>query len=442
LYQSGSHSPPSTAEQWSYSRAFHADVPYATSLGLSSDTWDHSGSHLGPSAAEQWQGTSRGMRRASAGNGLYGISEVIEPDTVLPKEALVTTALTAASHTDLRSDSLRTGPRVAAFCLGIDSFAADELPPLSNCSRDAHYMASHLRQAVPTAQSGVQNVVHCCDNVTKLEFESAFASFESELANVSASSGPPDLVILFLASHGFQVDADVFVAFKDTHLGGSMQAEPRQCMAETCIDVALLINRIKLGYPGPLALIMDACRISPIPNLALHLTSLANRSNHPSNTLVCFSTCAGGVAADGGPLQHSPFFSALIRKLTVAEMSIRSAVDAACNLLGRDQGSVCVTFHPFTDVCLVPKMIDLLVIGGSTGCEADVASGQVGLVKFALERQSGRGDRIVVIGPREGSIPSDVATLCTHADIRRFELPLSNGDIAAVVAIWTRHFAT
>ena len=107
-----------------------------------------------------------------------------------------------------------------------------------------------------------------------------------------------------------------------TLVGESMQAEPRQCMAETCIDIALLINRIKLGYPGPLALIIDACRISPIPNLALHLTSLANRSNHPSNTLACFSTCAGGVAADGGPLQHSPFFSALIRKLTVAEMSI------------------------------------------------------------------------------------------------------------------------
>jgi hypothetical protein len=365
--------------------------------------------------------------------------KVIEADT-MPKQAPVTpSAFTGGSHTDLESDSLHPGPRFASFCLGIDSFAAEELPPLSNCSRDAHCLASHLRRAVPTAQSCIENVVHCCDNVTKLEFESAFASFESELGNLSASSGTPDLVILFLASHGFQLDADVFVAFKDTLLGESMQAEPRQCLTETCIDVALLTNRIKLGYSGPLAVIIDACRISPIPNLALHLTSLANRSNYPSNTLVCFSTCAGGVAADGGPLQHSPFFAALIQKLAVAEMSIRSAVDAACNLLGRDQGSVCVTFHPLKDVCLVPKMIDLLVIGDPTGSHPDVVAAQVGLVQSALERQSGRSDRIVVIGPREGPIPSDVATLCTHADIRRFDLPLSNGDISAVVAIWASH---
>ena len=81
-------------------------------------------------------------------------------------------------------------------------------------------------------------------------------------------------------------------------------------------------------------------------------------------------------------------------------------------------------------------MIDLLVIGDPTGSQPDVVAAQVGLVQSALERQSGRSDRIVVIGPREGSIPSDVATLCTHADIRWFNLPLSNGDIAAVVALW------
>jgi hypothetical protein len=354
---------------------------------------------------------------------------------MLPEALVTTSAFTAASHTDLGSESLHLRPRFAAFCLGIDSFTAEEqLPHLSNCSRDAHYLASHLRQAVPTAQSGNANVVHCCDNVTKLEFESAFASFELELANLSASSGTPGLVIVFLASHGFQLGSDNFVALKDTHFGESVQAEPRRFMAETCVEVTLLIDRIKLGYSGPLPLIFDACRTSPIPNLALNLPSLANQINYPSNTLVCFSTSAGGVAADGGPLQHSPFFLALIRKLTVAEVSIRSAADAACSALGPDQGSVCVTFQ-FKDICLVPKMMELIVIGGPTGAEQDVAR----LLKCAQERQSGHSDRIIVVGPRDGPIPAHLLALCENANIPRFDFPLSNDDIAAIVAIWDRH---
>jgi hypothetical protein len=92
-----------------------------------------------------------------------------------------------------------------------------------NCSWDAQCLALHLRQAVPTAHLHAQNVVHCCENVTKLGFESAFASFESELAELSASSGTPDLVIVFLASHGFELDSDIFVAFKDTNFGPGKQ---------------------------------------------------------------------------------------------------------------------------------------------------------------------------------------------------------------------------
>jgi hypothetical protein len=133
-------------------------------------------------------------------------------------------------------------------------------------------------------------------------------------------------------------------------------------------------------------------------------------------------------------LQHSPFFLALIQKLTVAEVSIRSAIDEACNLLGPDQGSVCVTFQ-FKDVCLVPKMMELLVIGARTGTQLDVAR----LLKCAQERQSGHSGRIVVLGPRDGSIPADFLTLCAHADIPCFDSPLSDEDIATVVAIWDRH---
>jgi hypothetical protein len=352
---------------------------------------------------------------------------------MLPSETLtLETTATIACHADLGSNSRRGSPLLAAFCLGIDLFEA--LPHLSNCSRDAHYLASHLQHAVPRVQSSVQNVVHCCANVTKLEFESAFSSFESELAEVSARFVEPELVILFLASHGFQLDSEIFVAVKDTHVGQPTQAELHHT-TETCIDVTRLISRIKVGYSGPLALIIDACRTSPIPNLAFHLTSLANRINYPSNTLVCFSTSAGGVAADGGPLQHSPFIVALIQKLTVAELSIRSAIDAACNLLSSEQGSVCVTFQ-FRDMCLVSKIVELLVIGSPTGTELDVAR-QARLLTSAQERHSGHSGRIIAIGPR--SIPAEISTLYTHAGIPQFDLPLSNNDIASILAIWEGH---
>ena len=385
--------------------------------------------------SQSMHGASRGI----VGNDLYGLSGMINADAMLPKETLATTTtniFTAIGHTDLMSNSLHCSPRFAAFCLGIDLFDSEDLPNLSNCSRDALYLASHLRQAVPRATSSVRNVVHCCNNVSRLEFESAFSDFESELAKLSASSETLELVVIFLASHGFQLESDIFVAFKDTHLGEAMHADSRRHMAETCIDVTQLIHRVKLRYSGPLAVILDTCRTSPIPKLALHLTSLANRSNFPSNTLVCFSTSAGGAAADGGPLQHSPFFLALIQKLTVAEMTIRSAIDAACNSLSQIQGSVCVTFQ-FQDICLVPKMLEVLVVGGPGYTELDVAR-QIGLLKSAQERQNGRGGRIVALGPRDGSIPADVLTHCTHADIPRFDLPLSNNDMATIVAMWDR----
>ena len=366
----------------------------------------------------------------------------VEADTahniMPPKDtSAMTTVSATAAQTDSASHSLRRSPRLAAFCLGIDLFEAEALPQLSNCSRDAHHLALHLWQAVPTAQTSVRNLVHCCDNVTRLEFESAFSNFESQLAESSASAETPDIVIVFLASHGFQIDSEIFVALKDTAFGELMRAEPHRYLTECCIDVTRLIHRIKLGYSGPLALILDTCRSSPIPNLALHLNSLANRIDYPSNTLVCFSTSAGGAAADGGPMHHSPFFLALIQKLTVAEVSVRSAIDAACNLLGPDQGSVCVTFQ-FKDICLVPKMMELLVIGGPSDAQKDVA-GQVRLLNSARERQSGRSGRIVVLSPRDGSIPADVLALCTHAGIPRFDFPLSNDDIATIVSIWDLH---
>ena len=365
----------------------------------------------------------------------------VEADTahniMPPKDtSAITTVSATAAQTDSASHSLRRSPRLAAFCLGIDLFEAEALPQLSNCSRDAHHLASHLRQAVPTAQTSVRNLVHCCDNVTRLEFESAFSNFESQLAESSASAETPDIVIVFLASHGFQIDSEIFVALKDTAFGELMRAEPHRYLTECCIDVTRLIHRIKLGYSGPLALILDTCRSSPIPNLALHLNSLANRIDYPSNTLVCFSTSAGGAAADGGLLHHSPFLLALIQKLTVAEVSVRSAIDAACNLLGPDQGSVCVTFQ-FKDLCLVPRMIDLILISSPTGTQPDVAR-QLGLLKSAQERQNGHSDRIVLLTAREDSIPADVLALCTHAGIPRVEFPLSTDDIATIVAIWNR----
>jgi hypothetical protein len=378
------------------------------------------------------QGTSRGFRGALAGNG--PVSVVAEADIKPPRETL--SAPNPAPFPDTASNSFHPSPRFAAFCLGIDLFDAEELPQLSNCCRDANYLASCLREVVPAASS--RNLVHSCDNMTKVQFERRFSRFESELAALSARSETPDLVIVFLASHGFQLDSDIYVAYSDTHIGEYVQAEPRHALKETCLDISRLICRIKLGYSGPLALILDACRTSPIPSLALHLTSLANRITYPSNTLVCFSTSAGGTAADGdgAQLQHSPFFLALMQKLTVAEVSIRSAIDAACNALSPDQGPVCVTFQ-FKDLCLVPRMIDLILISSPTGTQPDVAR-QLGLLKSAQERQNGRSDRIVLLTAREDSIPADVLALCTHAGIPRVEFPLSTDDIATIVAIWNR----
>jgi hypothetical protein len=377
----------------------------------------------------------RGFRGALDGNGL--LSVVAEADTEPLRETF--TAPNLAPFPDTASSSFHPSPRFAAFCLGIDLFEAEELPQLSNCCRDANYLASCLREVVPAASS--RNRVHCHDNVSKVEFESVFSSFESELAALSASSETPDLVIVFLASHGFQLDSDIYVAYKDTHIGEYLQAEPRHVLTATCLDVSRLVRRIKRGYSGPLALILDACRTSPIPRLALHLSSLANRITYPSNTLVCFSTSAGGAAADGAQLQHSPFFLALMEKLTVAEVSVRSAIDAACNALSPDQGPVCVTFQ-FKDLCLVPRMIDLILIGGPRACgtQPEVAK-QLGLLKSARDRQKGHGDRILLLTAREDfseSISADILALCAHAGIPRVEFPLSTDDIATIVAIWTR----
>ena len=296
--------------------------------------------------------------------------------------------------------------RTIALSVGFDHFDALELDDLSSCCLDAHALACTLRQV---------GVVHCHENVDLSNFKVAADTFCEHLA-VHAASGSLEVAFVFLASHGFQLDSEIFLAAKDTVMPSQDLPHHKVLRAHLqahCIDVTQLISQIRLSWTGPLVVLVDACRTAVVADIMLSPVSAAYKGRCPDNTLMCYSTAAGLRSLDGSPAVYSPFMAALLSSLTNPELSIRTAIETACNSMDETQQPTCITVK-FKDLCLHINSADVIYVRSDisdTSLAVIIRQIQL-LLEHAMARHVGISHSVVVAVADGGPCPSALRDLC------------------------------
>ena len=288
--------------------------------------------------------------------------------------------------------SSQGSPRVAALCFSVDRFQAVQLPDLSSCCNDARKIAEELR-SIPAPYTAD---VHLCENADLATFRQTEQAFCSGIEKSTASL---ELVVVFLASHGVQVDSELFLAAHDTVLS-EYSANAKLQLRSSCISVNDLVGNIRKCWNGPLVLIADTCRTSPYPELMVYTRQLAEQMHYSGNILCCFSTAIGAAANDGTSSSHSPFTSALLRCIFASGVAVRSAILDACNLLGKDEQPSC-TVMKFPDVALVPVLCEVFFLAAASASTSDESNcfgqQQVRRLEQAISRHRHCMERLIVI---------------------------------------------
>jgi hypothetical protein len=268
---------------------------------------------------------------------------------------------------------------------------------LSSCCHDAREFAAQLA-AIPHPFSVS---VHTAENVDMDEFRAAEQEFLAQIQQRGQSSSPLEFVIVFLASHGCQWNADLFLAARNSRLADTVNVAvcdlPSNLM-QGFISIDSLIRGIHQHWDGPLFVAADTCRNSPYPHLPISTRELSEGMQYRENLLCCFSTSVGAVSRDGTKHAHNPFTSALLATVFVSGTPLRSAVLNACNMLGKHEQPSCVVTK-FSDVNLIPAFCELFVVAPKSKVEQLHASEQMFTSRFesALLRHRNHPKRIIVV---------------------------------------------
>jgi hypothetical protein len=254
-------------------------------------------------------------------------------------------------------------PRVASLCLGIDHFSG--LTDLGNCIGDARAIATEM-VAIPSTSV----LVHLLEDVDRPNMFSALDAFGNHLEEHSQSL---EVVVVYLASHGFQYGSKLYMATSDIAFVSSDNSDMFQVSAaalemwlqQHAISVDAMMACVRCRYTGPLVFVFDACRTAPIPGLAVVPSEMVNSISYMTNTLVCLSTSVGRPAMDNEAADaiHSPFCSALLGSLFRVGASLVSAINTACLSMqaGLNQRPVMASVQ-FRDLRLVPNFCLVVVV--------------------------------------------------------------------------------
>jgi hypothetical protein len=188
---------------------------------------------------------------------------------------------------------------------------------------------------------------------------------------ISANAKHLEVVVVFLASHGFQFGTKLYLATTDTLAasidlmqefrdgGSKFSGDVERWLHGNCIDVDHVITLLRSTWSGPLAIIVDACRTAPIPELAFKPSELTNSMSYANSTLVCLSTASYSAAADGyGEQVHSPFCIALLKSMFCTGVPLIMSVNKACSSLGLSQQPMLASIQ-FPEVQLIPKLCQI-----------------------------------------------------------------------------------
>jgi uncharacterized caspase-like protein len=196
--------------------------------------------------------------------------------------------------------------RCVALVIGNSSYR--NAPYLPNPIKDAAAMAAKFKDA------GYE--VHDFYNLGNLEFKRRIREFEA---------GDADMIVVYFAGHGIEVDGVNYVVPVDAKLANTRDAPEEAVPLDRLVDAVDGAKKLSL-------VILDACRDNRFVKMkgrfaantaSVHAGLSPFQPNTP-NTLIAFATKTGTCAKDGND-DHSPFTAALLQHLFVQGLDIRLA---------------------------------------------------------------------------------------------------------------------
>jgi hypothetical protein len=197
-----------------------------------------------------------------------------------------------------------------ALVIGNSAYA--KVPVLPNPANDAKALGELLTNA------GLDVVV------TKTNLD--LASMRRTLREFAGIARDADVVIVFYAGHGIEVNGINYVVPVDAVLERDIDVEDETVSLDRITQIIEPARHLRM-------VILDACRDNPFASGMKR--TIANRSigrglaqvdvSGVADTLVAFAAKAGSTAADGDGA-HSPFTAALLRHLATPGLDVRLAL--------------------------------------------------------------------------------------------------------------------
>ena len=219
--------------------------------------------------------------------------------------------------------------RVAALCIGVKAYPG--AAALSTTVKDAEAMCKEI------------NMLDRCRAATLTDSKSRTDIYEAVRKQFLEllSSNPPEMVIIFYAGHGMEIDRNLFL------MPTLAKYDDADDCKETCISHLEVLKWLKTyvdakamqlayAFPRPAVrflLILDMCRENfGSDSTQCHKVSDPAQHDAPEFWSMCLSTSRGAFASDGDS-QHSPFVQELLdpmHGIFASSMPLKRGIENAC----------------------------------------------------------------------------------------------------------------
>lgn len=173
---------------------------------------------------------------------------------------------------------------------------------------NAAYQSSPLRNPVHDAQA-VERVLKNVGFETVHAYDATFREMHAAINDTVQRVNPGDPVFIFYAGHGFQSAAEDPADGTDNFLMPVDAAlSTPDSVSSQAIGFMQILRRLTTKSPGPIIVIMDACRNNPFLQRWITTRSLVRSTSgltqpsvfNANGIYVLFATAPGNVASDGG----------------------------------------------------------------------------------------------------------------------------------------------
>ena len=136
------------------------------------------------------------------------------------------------------------------------------------------------------------------------------------LREIARKSAGAELGFIYFAGHGIEVAGRNFLVPIDAALETARDAKLEAIELDTVLEHLEGVAKLRL-------VILDACRSNPFPAAKRSGTRGLGQSSPAGGTLVAYAAKEGTTADDGKGGRHSPFTSALLKRIVMPGVDVR-----------------------------------------------------------------------------------------------------------------------